>query len=297
MARKCAYTKEMILEVAIKLFKKEGSDAVTAKNIAKELGCSVAPIYSVYMSLDDLKRDLAFEIEKNILEENTNNEPKKEGANTAQYASKPNFSTETPLYWFRASETFFLKAEAALYGLISTGTAQSYYEQGVRQSFAEAGAGDATAYLAQTGVLPAATTVAYNPYLSSRYSDNISSGNVSPNWNDVDATRNLQEVQLQKIITQKFIANTPWLPLETWSDHRRLGLPFFETPAVEKALDNMPQLTASTYSTVSVDYYPQRLPLPSSIVNGNKPGYESAIKALGGEDKVFTPIYWAKKKQ
>ena len=48
---------------------------------------------------------------------------------------------------------------------------------------------------------------------------------------------------------------------------------------------------------MSVDYYPQRLPLPSSIVNGNKPGYESAIKALGGEDKVFTPIYWAKKKQ
>ena len=69
MARKCAYTKEMILEAAIKLFKKEGSDAITAKNIAKELGCSVAPIYSVYMSLDDLKRDLAFEIEKNILEE------------------------------------------------------------------------------------------------------------------------------------------------------------------------------------------------------------------------------------
>ena len=69
MARKCAYTKEMILEVAIKLFKKEGSDAITAKNIAKELGCSVAPIYSVYLSLDVLKKDLAFEIEKSILEE------------------------------------------------------------------------------------------------------------------------------------------------------------------------------------------------------------------------------------
>ena len=69
MARKCAYTKEMILEAAIKLFKKEGSDAITAKNIAKELGCSVAPIYSFYMTLNDLKKDLAFEIEKNILEE------------------------------------------------------------------------------------------------------------------------------------------------------------------------------------------------------------------------------------
>ena len=69
MARKCAYTKEMILEAAIKLFKKEGSDAITAKNIAKELNCSVAPIYSVYITLADLKKDLAFEIEKNILEE------------------------------------------------------------------------------------------------------------------------------------------------------------------------------------------------------------------------------------
>ena len=69
MARKCAYTKEIILEAAIKLFKKEGSDAITAKNIAKELNCSVAPIYSVYITLDDLKKDLAFEIEKNILEE------------------------------------------------------------------------------------------------------------------------------------------------------------------------------------------------------------------------------------
>ena len=56
MARKGAYTKEMILEAAIKLFKKEGSDAITAKNIAKELNCSVAPIYSVYLSLDDLKK-------------------------------------------------------------------------------------------------------------------------------------------------------------------------------------------------------------------------------------------------
>ena len=37
MARKCAYTKEMILEVAIKLFKKEGSDAITAKILQKNL--------------------------------------------------------------------------------------------------------------------------------------------------------------------------------------------------------------------------------------------------------------------
>lgn len=39
---------------------------------------------------------------------------------------------------------------------------------------------------------------------------------------------------LTKIITQKYIAQMPWLPLEAWNDQRRLGLPFFETPAVEQ---------------------------------------------------------------
>ena len=100
---------------------------------------------------------------------------------------------------------------------------------------------------------------------------------------------------LTKIITQKFIANTPWLPLETWSDHRRLGLPFFETPAVEKPLDNMLQLTKTNYETVSIDFYPQRVSLPSVISAGNKSGYTSALQALGGKDGVFVPIYWAKK--
>ena len=214
----------------------------------------------------------------------TNNEPKKEGANTAQYASKPNFSTETPLYWFRASETFFLKAEAALYGLISTGTAQSYYEQGVRQSFAEAGAGDATAYLAQAGVLPAATTVAYNPYLSSRYSDNISSGNVSPNWNDVDATRNLQEVQLQKIITQKYLALFP-NAYEAWTEYRRTGYPFIMKPADTGA----PSRIGGDASMRA----PERFSFPASAYDSN-PNLKVIPSLLGGVDLGKTPLWWVR---
>ncbi len=41
---------------------------------------------------------------------------------------------------------------------------------------------------------------------------------------------------LTKIITQKFIAQTPYLVLEMWSDFRRLGLPFFEIPANESSM-------------------------------------------------------------
>ena len=65
----------MILDSAIKIFKREGSEAITAKNIAKEMNCSVAPIYSVYMSLDDLKKDLSKCIENCLLSDT----PKKEG--------------------------------------------------------------------------------------------------------------------------------------------------------------------------------------------------------------------------
>lgn len=75
MARKSMYTKEMILDSAITIFKREGFEAITAKSIAKELNCSVAPIYSVYMSLDDLKRDLSVCINNCLL----NEAPKKEG--------------------------------------------------------------------------------------------------------------------------------------------------------------------------------------------------------------------------
>jgi len=206
------------------------------------------------------------------------------GATIWSYASKPNFSTETPLYWFRASETFFLKAEAALYGLISTGTAQSYYEQGVRQSFAEAGAGDATAYLAQRGVLPAATTVAYNPYLSSRYSDNISSGNVSPNWNDVDATRNQQEVQLQKIITQKYLALFP-NAYEAWTEYRRTGYPFIMKPADTGA----PSRIGGDASMRA----PERFSFPASAYDSN-PNLKVIPSLLGGVDLGKTPLWWVR---
>ena len=209
--------------------------------------------------------------------------------------------------FFGEWETYFLIAEAAVRGWTVPLTGKDAYEKGIRASFAYQGAGSVDSYLTSQTYNRVGTSVAWDhttepaATVTMKCTNGYTGQTENYTYRYPEMKSRLYKAamndHLTKIITQKFIANTPWLPLETWSDHRRLGLPFFETPAVEKALDNMPQLTASTYSTVSVDYYPQRLPLPSSIVNGNKPGYESAIKALGGEDKVFTPIYWAKKKQ
>ena len=56
-------------------------------------------------------------------------------------ASLPNISEDDPVYWMRASEVDFLRAEGALAGFdMGGGTPQQYYESGIRKSFAECGA-------------------------------------------------------------------------------------------------------------------------------------------------------------
>ncbi len=98
---------------------------------------------------------------------------------------------------------------------------------------------------------------------------------------------------LTKIITQKFIAQTPWLPLETWSDHRRLGLPFLENVMLEGPIQTLPALTPSNYMTSNQQFFPQRMKYPSGLQNSNVTGYNQAISALGGSDNVLTPLWWA----
>lgn len=65
MPKKAIFKKEQIHEKAFELFKKYGLDWITARNLAKELNCSPAPIYSYYSSMDVLKDEL-IERAKNI---------------------------------------------------------------------------------------------------------------------------------------------------------------------------------------------------------------------------------------
>ena len=50
--------------------------------------------------------------------------------------SKPNIQSGTPTYWLRASEVYFLRAEAALVWE-GFGSADSWYKQGIDMSFQE----------------------------------------------------------------------------------------------------------------------------------------------------------------
>lgn len=226
-------------------------------------------------------------------------------ATTPRLANRFRNSSSQRIF-FAPWETYFLLAEAAVRGWDVPMDAKAAYEEGVRQSFAY---WDLSSYV--------------DDYLSSQDYNNVGT---SVSWghtaeppasiqmdfvngytgekgttaykypkNALYENGTVKNDHLTKIITQKFIAQVPWLPLETWSDQRRLGLPFFETPAVENPLDNMPQLTKGNYMNVTQNFFPQRLTYPSNIVNNVPEGYQQALDFLGGEDSVFTPLWWAKK--
>ena len=216
--------------------------------------------------------------------------------------------------FFAPWETYFLLAEAAVRGWTVPMSGQVAYETGIERSFqywdnkTTSGVKPSTflaSYKSSTDFNRLGTSVSWThttePAASyaityvDGYTKAAGTGTRVYPKNDLYKNGTVKNDLLTKIITQKFIAQSPWLPLETWNDHRRLGLPFFENPAVEQALTNMPALTSDNFMTVNVKFFPQRLKYPSSIAGSNAEGYAQAVAALGGADDVFTPLWWAKK--
>ena len=219
---------------------------------------------------------------------------------------KNQFRTQTSLRVFFAPwETYFLLAEAAVRGWSTPVDAQTAYETGISKSFEYWGtSGYLASYLASTDYNRDGTSVSWNHTseppntYQMNYVDGITGtpGTATMNYpvNNLYQNGAVRNDHLTKIITQKFIAQTPWLPLETWSDHRRLGLPFFENVVLEGPIQTLPALTSSTYMTSNAQYFPQRMKYPSGLQNSNVNGYNQAVSFLGGADDVLTPIWWAK---
>lgn len=208
--------------------------------------------------------------------------------------------------FFAPWESNFLIAEAAVRGWNVPKSGQQAYEDGIAQSFEYWGVSSFLAdYLNSTEYNMAGTSVAWTHMAEPPATHTMSyvdgetgaTGTVEIKYPDNHLYQNGQVKNdlLTKVITQKFIAQVPWLPLEAWSDHRRLGLPFFENPAVEINLTNMPHLNPGNVMQADIKNFPQRVKYPSSISNANPAGYQSAVSALGGPDEVLTPLWWAKK--
>jgi hypothetical protein len=187
-----------------------------------------------------------------------------------------NVTAATPMQIMNASESFFLRAEGALRGWnMGGGSAQSFYEQGITESFADKGVSMPGGYLAD-GTSTAA------PYVDpADASNNVPAGN--PYLNNVTIAWNAGasfETNLQRIITQKWLAIYPD-GQEAWTDFRRTGYP-----------KQFPVKVNNSGGTISTTGYVRRLPYTAAENQNNPKGVATGVAALGGPDNGGTHVWW-----
>jgi hypothetical protein len=237
------------------------------------------------------------------------------GTTNAAYASAPYFypslsaqfrAGNSSRVFFAAWETYFLLAEAAVRGWVTPVDGKTAYENGIKASFEYWNlSAHADAYIASEDYNRVGTSVNWDHVTEATpvtldYKDGYTGATVTSGFTWTPPVNTIYKGgvnndKFNKIMTQKFIANNPWLPLEVWNDHRRLGLPFFENPSVEQPIIAMPALTqANSTSGNQIAFFPQRLKYPSGLQSSNSTGYQQALGHLeGGEDGVLTPLWWA----
>ena len=132
------------------------------------------------------------------------------------------FECNPPLYIMKMSEVCFLRAEGALRGWNMGGTAQSFYEQGIRTAYLEDRSSPRKEYVNYVDDylnVVAPKGIAYvDP--QGLTPDMPSVTKIGVKWNEGDS----KETKLEKIITQKYIASFPY-SYESWVDLRRTGYP------------------------------------------------------------------------
>lgn len=127
-----------------------------------------------------------------------------------------------PLYLMKVSEVNFLRAEGALRGWNMGGTAQSFYERGIRTAYLEDRnykENEYTKHVEQYLNVNAPKGIAYVDS-QGLTPDMPSVTKIGVKWNEGDS----KETKLEKIITQKYIASFPY-SYESWVDLRRTGYP------------------------------------------------------------------------
>jgi len=177
---------------------------------------------------------------------------------------------------FTAAEVSFLKAEAALRGWAGAGDAKTNYENGVKLSFTDWGAGGVDGYLAD------ATSKPLN-YIDPADARNnfTSSSTITVAWSEADS----KELKLEKIMTQKWINNFT-NSLESWVDFRRTGYP--KIPHVAKNDSN------ADWGIIPADQWIKRMPFIKAERDGNTAAVADAVLKMGtgAKDDIATRLWW-----
>ena len=199
----------------------------------------------------------------------------------------PDLMANAPLYFVKLAEVLFLRAEGALRGWNMGGTAQDFYEQGIiyasldeptdRQWYEMDGNGawDYTSYLYD--YMNRTQPIAYEQVDAIDNDVWPSVTKIGVKWDEADS----QEVKLEKIITQKYIAIFP-LSTEAWAELRRTGY-----PKIFPVLN--PDEGDGTLEDGDII---RRMPWIPTDPEVQKNVQETGIPALGGSDFQATRLWW-----
>ena len=190
-----------------------------------------------------------------------------------------------PLYFIKWAEVDFLRAEGALRGWNMGGSAQFFYERGIRNAYLDDPiainllGGDNCIYLNEVEeyMKQESATEYWNVDPTGEGEAWKSQTKIGVKWNEAES----KELKLEKIITQKYIALFP-LSSEAWTELRRTGYPKL-----------FPVLNADDGDgSIKQGEMIRRIPWaptdPRMIEIVNQYG----IPALGGPDKQATRLWW-----
>ena len=192
--------------------------------------------------------------------------------------SVPNFTKITefsPIMMMNAAEVWFLKAEAALRGWTSENI-QADYETGINTSMAEWGV-SAGNYLDDSTSTQANYVDPLTPTAGVPNASINAVSTITIKWNPA-ATN---ERNLERIITQKWIAMWPSGGYEAWAEYRRTGYPRL-----------FPVVVNNSGGTINTGLQIRRIPYPATEFTNNPTGVAGGISLLGGPDNGGTPVWW-----
>ncbi len=197
-------------------------------------------------------------------------------SNGGEKCSNIKVESNTPMIWMNAAECAFLMAEGALRGWNMGSSASALYKEGVELSFKQWGLQGAEEYLKGTSMAPVDYTDPSGQAVS--YSSVFGGGKINSAWSDSDSF----ETSLEKIITQKWIANWRATGVEGWAEFRRTGYP--------RLLAAGANLSGGT---IADGTYARRLPYPLEEKTSNSENYNEALSTLlKGPDNMATRLWW-----
>lgn len=192
-----------------------------------------------------------------------------------------------PCYLMKLSEVCFLRAEGALRGWNMGGSAQQFYEEGIRYAYLEdrANAEEYNKLLADYMNVDKAKDYTYvDP--TGETPDMKSVTKIPVKWNEGLSN----EEKLEMIITQKYIASFPY-SFEPWVDLRRTGYPRL-FPVL-----NPDDSDGSLNMGDNEDYCSgmniiRRLPWFTDDPQTKEDLANTGLPALGGPDQQGTRLWW-----